>query len=177
MNVDRVNFNSFDVFYDRKFEIYIPSTRHVIKVYLDTLDNKKVQEMVLSLKSYDFIYFFRSNILKQFITKKMQDNLIGEYGKDYKHFSLNGEEYKSYIRKYENHHVYFLNIFARKTYIPYDADSNNFIISDKLLSLKCFKTDKFQDAFDENTAKKYIINYDSFKLENPSFIHESIISL
>lgn len=158
---DRLIFNSFDVFYNKPYIINFPTHQHVIKIYAETLANEYIQSLLYSMKNYDFIYFKRSNIKKNFMTKKMQDNLVGEYGKDYNTFKIEFTEFDDYVRQTEYHHQNFIKLF-KKEYFHYDPDKYNFIIPDQLISKKYFINNTFYDAFEENLCKKFILNYKEF---------------
>lgn len=162
ISLDRVKFNSYDMVYEAEHEICFPIKRHFVKIYLDTICNEKVISLINKLKDYDFIYFHRNNIFKQFLTKRMQDNLIGEYGKDYRNFSIDFKDYDQYVEKYKEYDKTFRQLFEQKKYIDYDMDLNNLIITKELLDLKCFSKNLFEDAFKEDLCTKYVDNYKKF---------------
>jgi hypothetical protein len=157
------HFNSFDLFYNRKqiSDILqtVHETPHVCKIYIETYDNDIVRNLVDNLieKDYIFIHFFRSNIIKHFLTKKLQDNLIGNYGVDYNEFNITKNGLNEFITNNKHHTDKFLKDFREKL-VKYDTDiglTEKMQELDEIVGVKI----KFNDAFNLENCKKFIKNF------------------
>lgn len=163
--IEKWNFNSFDIFYERKTGKSIikskPKTPHVCKVYIETYENDKVKYFLNTIRDYKFIHFYRSNTMKHFLTRKLQDNLIGEYGKDYNKFRIDMNEYECFISRNNDITSMFVNDFDLDI-IDYDVEIG---LTDKMQTLDTILGQKLllNDAFDLEVAEKHIINFKDIK--------------
>lgn len=161
ISLTKWNYNSFDLFYKRKSVDEIlkakPNVDHICKVYIETYNNEDIKDLIRNLNDYKFVHFFRSNTMKHYLTRKIQDNLIGEYGKDYKKFEIDIKDYNTFVRNNKTFTSYFLSDFKEKLF-NYDVElglTNNIQEFDNIIGNKI----KFNDAFDLMNCKKFITNF------------------
>lgn len=164
-SMKRWSFNTYDLMYDRTDASTILKTRpheqHICKVYIESVFNPKTKNFIDEyLKDYICVHFYRSNKLKHYLTKRMQDNLIGEYGKEYKTFSYNAEDHVDYTEKNITLTDKFLKEFKDYKFINYDVDKALLGNHQELSPYIGNPTSTFEDTFDIDICKKIVKNLD-----------------
>lgn len=163
--IQKWQINSFDIMYNRiKTEELLnkkPDFQHICKIYIETCNNSEVYKFVKNnIKNYKYVHFFRSNTLKHYLTQKLQDNLIGKYGIDYKEFYFDEIDYKNYIIKNNLATNKFLNLYYDYEFINYDVELA--LKNNDHQGLSEYVSDKigtFEGAFDLDLCKKFIKNF------------------
>jgi hypothetical protein len=88
----------------------------------------------------------------------LQENLIGEYNKDYKNFSINKNDYINYLKNYDVL-IKKLQLLNLKI-IDYDVDRG--LTSElQFLDILYGEKIKFEDAYNDELCRKHINNYDT----------------
>jgi len=135
--------------------------------------NEEIFNSFLDDTKFDIIFMVRRSYEKIYLTKILQDNLIGVYGRDYREFRINKDVMIETVDKFddrigmterllERNRLRYCKVFF-EDFLPENIESNPNEKIEKFLGLKLNKDIVTREQYNDEVAKKFILNYDEIK--------------
>lgn len=158
---------------------YNPGKCNIIKLYLEIIWNKwfgekgtldkEIADFFLDNEKYHILFMFRSDYVKTFITRKLQDNLTNDSSNPYNHFSINLDEMEYVIAELKQEIIRTRELLDSKglSYFFFDFDvllsKKRFLLENEMedfLGIDFIQSlFEAKDVYWEHYAVKYITNF------------------